>query len=50
MNMVIMCHVHHLSTGMEGKNLEIAPIITLKNSNQVSPTVYLKDVKDYSMI
>ena len=36
-NMLIMCHFHHPSIGMEDKNLQI--VSTLTDTNQALPTI-----------
>ena len=39
MNILIMYHVHHLSTEIEGKNLTKVPKSTPKIANQASPII-----------
>ena len=39
MNIVIMYHVHQLSTQMEGKSLQVVPKSTPINNKQASPTI-----------
>ena len=50
MNVVIMCHVDHKSTEMEGENQQIVPKNTTRNTNQAYPKINVSDVKDYCMI
>ena len=49
-SLVIISHVHHLGTEMEGKNLQIVPKSTLINTNQVSATICFWKVKNYPLI
>ena len=49
MNMVIMCHVHHQSTGAEDKT-EILSKSTYRDTSQASLSIEIPDVKDYCII
>ena len=40
MNMLIIYHVHHLSTEMEGKKPTKVPKSTPKNASKASPIIY----------
>ena len=49
MNTVIICHVHHLSTEMKGKNAQCLKA-HLEILTKLLLLIYLPNVKDYCMI